>query len=60
MTREQKIEWLSKATNEEVLDQLRWTVTAMSLTGNTIEQQMNIQEDYELVTAEIMGRMAKA
>lgn len=56
MTREQKIEWLSKAGNEEVVNQLRWTVIAMTK-ADSISAQIESQEDYDLVTAEILKRM---
>lgn len=56
MTREQKIEWLSKATNEEVVEQMFWAVSAMS-TGN-IETRVQANEDYSLVKAELLKRMA--
>lgn len=57
MTREQKVEWLNKATSEELLNQLKWTVIALS--KGSIEQQITANEDYEIVTAEILNRMAK-
>ena len=57
MTREEKIVWLNKATSEELLNQLKWTVIALS--KGSIEQQITANEDYEIVTAEILNRMAK-
>ena len=59
MTREAKIDWLRNASNEELIGQMKSTVVAISHSGNTIEQQINLQEDYELVTAEMLRRMAK-
>lgn len=55
MTREEKINWLTNATNEQVINQLKWSVIAMS--NGSIEQQIEGQEDYDLVTAEILKRM---
>lgn len=55
MTREQKVEWLNNASNEEVLNQLKWTV--ITLSKGSIEQQIAANEDYEIVTAEILKRM---
>ena len=55
MTREEKINWLINATNEEVINQLKWSVIAMS--NGSIEQQIEGQEDYDLATAEILKRM---
>lgn len=54
-TREEKINWLVNATNEEVINQFKWSVIAMS--NGSIEQQIEGQEDYDLVTAEILKRM---
>ena len=55
MTREEKINWLANATSKELVDQMRWTVTAMS--HGSIEQQIEANEDYELVTAELLKRL---
>ena len=55
MTRERKVEWLNNASNEEVLNQLKWTV--ITLSKGSIEQQIAANEDYEIVTAEILKRM---
>jgi len=57
MTRERKVEWLNNASNEEVLNQLKWTV--ITLSKGSIEQQIAANEDYEIVTAEILKRMGK-
>lgn len=56
MTREQKIEWLRNASNEEVINQMRWAVTAMTK-AESIEMQIEAQEDYELVIGELKSRM---
>lgn len=56
MTREEKIAWLENATNEQVVNQLRWAVTAMTH-GESIQTRIEGQEDYELVQAEILKRM---
>lgn len=58
MTREQKIEWLTNASNEEVINQMRWAVTGMT-TASSIEMQVESQEDYELVVAELTKRLNK-
>lgn len=55
MTREQKIEWLASASNEAVVDQLKWAVTSMN--GDSISTRIEGQEDYDLITAEILRRM---
>lgn len=56
MTKEQKIEWLRNASNEEVINQMRWAVTAMTK-AESIEMQIEAQEDYELVIGELKSRM---
>ena len=56
MTREEKIEWLRKANNEEVINQLRWAVMNMT-EGRCIETRIKGQEDYELVQAELLKRL---
>lgn len=56
MTREEKIAWLENATNEQVVNQFRWAVTAMTH-GESIQTRIEGQEDYELVQAEILKRM---
>lgn len=56
MTREQKIEWLKNASNEEVINQMKWAVTFMAK-AESIAMQIESQEDYELVTAELKRRM---
>ena len=56
MTREEKIEWLAQASNEEVINQMRWTVTAM-VSSTSLELQIQANEDYELVTAELRKRL---
>ena len=55
MTKEQKIEWLTAASNEKVVDQMRWAIARMN--ADKIEERIEGQEDYELVTAEILRRM---
>lgn len=56
MTREQKQEWLAKATNAEVLEQLRRAVVWMTA-GDTTWARIQGQEDYDLAVAEITKRM---
>jgi len=58
MTREQKIEWLTNASNEEVINQMRWAVTGMTK-ADSIAMQVESQEDYELVVAELTKRLNK-
>lgn len=55
MTQEQKIEWLKNANSKELIEQMRWTVTA--LTHGNIAQQIEANEDYNLVTAELLRRL---
>ena len=55
MTREERIEWLKNATNEEVVNQLRWAVAGIY--SDMIELQARWNEDYELITAELLKRM---
>lgn len=57
MTREQKIEWLANASNDAVLNQMRWAVLKMNRGG--IEEQVEGQEDYELVMAELKKRLER-
>ena len=57
MTKEQKIEWLKNASNRAVIDQIRWAV--LKMTNGSIESQIEGQEDYELVTAELERRLEK-
>lgn len=56
MTREQKTEWLRNASNEEVVNQMRWAVTAMTKADH-IATQVEGQEDFELVQAELLRRL---
>lgn len=55
MTRQEKIAWLANASNEEVVNQLRWAVTAM--TNGSQAFQIEGQENFELAQAEILRRM---
>lgn len=55
MTREQKIEWIEKAENKELVEQLRWAVGKMSM--DNLQYQIEGCEEYELLTSEIMKRM---
>ncbi len=55
MTREEKIKWLENATNEEVINQFKWTVTALTI--GSLDQRIEAEEDYDLVTKEILNRM---
>lgn len=57
MTVEQKIDWLKKATSEEIIDQLRWVVLRSSM--DSFEMKIEAEEDYKLVTAEILERMER-
>lgn len=57
MTRKQKIEWLAKASHKQVIEQLRWAVDEMH--SENIDLQMAGQEDYELITAEMLRRMKR-
>jgi len=63
MTREEKITWL-KATwlanesNDEVLNQMKWSVIAMTKADN-IAMQIKAQKDYDLVLAELKRRLEK-
>lgn len=58
MTKEEKINWLENASNEELINQLRWSVLAMS-NGDHISTRIEGQEDYDLVTAELLKRLNK-
>ena len=55
MTKEQKLEWVAKCTNEELVEQLRWTVLRGQ--SNSIAERIDANEDYELVKAELMKRL---
>lgn len=58
MTREQKIEWLAAASNDEVLNQMKWAVIAMTK-ADSIAMQVEGQEDYNLVVAELKRRLER-
>lgn len=51
MTREQKIEWLTKATNEELLKQL--------VSFERRNEYGKLNDDIEITRAEILKRMSK-
>ena len=56
MTREEKIAWLETASNDEVIEQMRWAVIAMTK-ADSIPMQIEGREDYTLVTAELKRRL---
>lgn len=56
MTREQKIEWLQQAENEQIVNMLRFAIVKMG-PDMSIATQIEGREDYELITAEILKRM---
>lgn len=56
MTREEKIAWLETASNDEVIEQMRWAVIAMTK-ADSIPMQIEAREDYALVTAELKRRL---
>ena len=56
MTIQEKIEWLRKASNEEVINQLKSSVMRMT-EGRCIETRIEGQEDYNLVQAELIKRL---
>lgn len=56
MTREEKIEWLEKASNEEVIYQLLSAASRMT-EGRCIETRIEGQLDYDLVHAELLRRL---
>lgn len=58
MTREEKIAWLEAASNDEVLNQMKWSVIAMTK-ADSIAMQIEGQEDYELTLAELKRRLEK-
>lgn len=58
MTREEKIAWLETASNDEVIEQMRWAVIAMTK-ADSIPMQIEGREDYALVTAELKRRLEK-
>lgn len=55
MTREEKIEWVKSASNEELVDQLKWAV--MSISSKILSTQIRGQEDYHIISAEILRRL---
>ena len=57
MTKEQKIEWLAKATNEKLVDQFRNTVRRMNCVD--FKMEMDACDDYTLVENELMRRLNK-
>lgn len=58
MTREEKIAWLETASNDEVIEQMRWAVIAMTK-ADSIPMQIEGREDYALVTAELKRRLGQ-
>lgn len=58
MTREEKIAWLETASNDDVLEQIRWAVISMTK-ADSIPMQIEGREDYALVTAELKRRLEK-
>ena len=58
MTREEKIAWLEAASNDEVIEQMRWAVISMTK-ADSIAMQIEGREDYALVTAELKRRLEK-
>ena len=55
MTREQKIEWLKNASNEELMEQYDTSLRYMDKNAFEIEYL----EDMDLVRAEVLRRMSK-
>lgn len=58
MTKEEKLNWLANASNDEILEQMRWAVIAMTK-ADSIPMQIESREDYTLVTAELKRRLEK-
>lgn len=62
-TREEKINWLANATNEELLKQFetssRWADDPFTYAKNMNYSVEAIFEDYNLVRTEILKRMTK-
>lgn len=57
MTREEKINWLENATDEEILTQFETSIKWLG--KGTIAEQVERQEDYKLVKNELRKRMTK-
>jgi len=57
MTREQKIEWLAKATNEKLIEQFRNTVRRMNC--GDFATEIAACDDCALIENELMKRMTK-
>lgn len=55
MNREERQKWLETATNEQVVNQLKWAIAGIY--SDSIELQVRGNDDYELITAEILKRM---
>jgi hypothetical protein len=58
MTKEEKITWLVNASNDEVLEQMKWSVIAMTK-ADSIAMRIEGQEDYDLVLAELKRRLGE-
>ena len=56
MTREQKVEWLSEASNDDIINQMYHTVIRMSWT-DSLKEQIEAQEDYDLAVKELKKRL---
>ena len=57
MTQEEKKAWVETASNERLLEQLRFTVLAMR--SDVVSIAVEANQDYALVEAEILRRMQK-
>ena len=61
MTKDQKIEWLTKATDTEVIGQLIRSAKADAyVTGKSLREQMEALEDVRLVQDELLKRLGGA
>ena len=57
MTFTEKLNWLENASAGELINQLKWTVTALSH-GSTA-QRIEAQEDYELIIDALTQRLER-
>lgn len=57
MSKAEKQAWLENASNDEVLNQMKWSVIKMTSPNSSIQEHIEGNEDYELVLAELKKRL---
>ena len=57
MTKQEKIKWLENASNDELLNQYKWTCYRIG--KGEISEQVDTEESFELALAELKKRLDK-